>query len=136
MHNVWAMLLGRVLDARAGEAAAGAVNWFFFPLLLAAVFGWARELGASRSFSLVAALMIASVPSAFHVASSSYIDLQLALFVTLAIYTACRWWKEQGTGWLIVMGVFLGASLSIKLTSIFVFAAIALVVAFRAECKG
>ena len=48
MHNVWAMLLGGLLDQRAAEAAAGAVNWLFFPLLLAAVFGWARELEISR----------------------------------------------------------------------------------------
>ena len=48
MHNVWAMLLGGLLDRRAAEAAAGAVNWLFFPMLLAAIFGWARELDVSR----------------------------------------------------------------------------------------
>ena len=133
MHNVWAMLLGRLLDVRAGEAAAGAVNWMFFPLLLATVFGWARELNVSRPMSLVSVLMIAAVPTAYHVASSAYIDLQLALYVTLAIYTLTRWWKDEQSGWLIFAAVFLGASLSIKLTSVFVFAALALVIAFRAR---
>ena len=77
MHNVWAMLLGGFVDERAGQAAAGAVNWLFFPLLLATVFGWARELDINRRSSLIAVLIVATVPSACHVASSSYIDVSL-----------------------------------------------------------
>jgi len=137
MHNVWAMLLGGMLDQRAAEAAAGAVNWLFFPLLLAAVFGWSRELGVERRWSLIAVLTVATVPTAYHVASSAYIDLQLALFVTLAVYAVCRWWRSQGVGRLILVAVFLGAALSIKLTSLFIVAAIALVIVLRArEGKG
>ena len=133
MHNVWAMLLGDLLGPRAAEAGAGAVNWLFFPLLLAAVFGWARELDSSRRFSLIAVLMVAAIPTAYHVAASSYVDLELALYITLAIYAVSRWWKSQENGWLILMAIFLGAALSIKLTTVFVLAAFALVVAFRAR---
>ena len=133
MHNVWAMLLGGLLDQRAAEAAAGAVNWLFFPLLLAAVFGWARELEISRRSCLIAVLIVAAVPSAFHVASSAYIDVELALYVLLAVYGLTRWWRTQENGWLILMAIFLGASLSIKLTTLFIFAAIALVIVFRAR---
>jgi 4-amino-4-deoxy-L-arabinose transferase-like glycosyltransferase len=104
-----------------------------FPLLLAAVFGWARELDVSRRSSLLAVLIVAAVPTAYHVATSSYVDLQLALYVTLAIYAVCRWWKSLESGWLVLMALFLGASLSIKLTSIFVFAAFALIVLLRAR---
>jgi hypothetical protein len=137
MHNVWAMLLGGMLDPRAAEGAAGAVNWLFFPLLLACVFGWARELGVERRWSLIAVLMVAAVPTAYHVASSGYIDLQLALFVTLAVYAVCRWWRSQGIGWLLLIAVFLGAALSIKLTSVFIMAAVALIMVLRArEAKG
>jgi hypothetical protein len=133
MHNVWAMLLGGLIDQRAAEAGAGVVNWLFFPLLLAAVFGWARELGISRRSSLIAVLVIAAVPSAYHVASSAYIDVELALYVTLAVYALTRWWRSQENGWLILSAIFLGASLSIKLTSLFIFAAVALVIVFRAR---
>jgi hypothetical protein len=133
MHNVWAMLLGSLIDGRTAEAAAGAVNWLFFPLLLAAIFGWARELDISRRSSLVAVLVVAAVPSVYHVASSSYIDVELALYVTLAVYGLTRWWKTQQNGWLVLSAIFLGASLSIKLTSLFILAAIALVVVFRAR---
>ena len=135
MHNVWAMLFGRLVDVRTGEAAAGAVTWMFFPLLLAAIYGWARELNVSRTLSMVAVLMVATVPTAYHVASSSYVDLQLALYVTLAIYGVSRWWRSESNAWLIVMAIFLGASLSIKLTSVFIFAALALVIAFKARSR-
>ena len=62
MHSVWAMLLGGFVSQRAGEAAAGAVIWSFFPLMLLAIFGWARELNASRRWALIAVLMVASRP--------------------------------------------------------------------------
>lgn len=136
MHAVWAMLLGGFLSERAGETAAGATVFAFFPLLLMAVFGWSREIGVSRLWSLVAVFMVASVPTAFHVASSGYIDIALALFVTLAIHALTRWWKTEGNHWLVLTAIFLGAALSIKLTSLFVFAAFALIILLRARNAG
>jgi 4-amino-4-deoxy-L-arabinose transferase-like glycosyltransferase len=81
----------------------------------------------------VAVLIVASVPTAYHVASSGYIDLSLALYVTLATFALTRWWKEQTWGWVILIGIFLGAALSIKLTALFVFAAFALMILLRAR---
>jgi hypothetical protein len=133
LHNVWAMLLGRFVSDRAGEAAAGAINWAFFPLLLMAIFGWARELKIERGWALTSVLMVAAAPTAYYVAANAYIDLALALVVTLAIYALSRWWKSLEKGWLIFIAVFLGAALSIKLTTIVVIAAFALVIIFRAR---
>jgi hypothetical protein len=133
MHSIWAMLLGGMFDERAAEAAAGATSFLFFPLLLLAVYGGARELKIDRRWSLLATLMVASIPSAFHVASSSYIDLGLALYITLAIFALSRWWREQKRTWLVLVAIFLGAALSIKLTAVFVFAAFALIVLLRAR---
>lgn len=131
MHAVWAMLVGGMVSERAGEAAAGAINFAFFPLLLLAIFGWAREIGVSRRWSLIALLMAATVPTVYHVAASGYIDLSLALYVTLAIYSLGRWWRSLEKGWLILIGLFLGAALSVKLTTLFVMAAFALIVLLR-----
>lgn len=133
MHVVWSMLLGNIIGQRVGEAVAGAAVWMFFPLLLAAIFGSARELGISRSWSLIAVLIAATVPTAYHVAASAYIDLALALYITLAIYALTRWWKTPGTGWLVLIAIFLGAALSAKLTTLFVIAAFALVILLRAR---
>ncbi len=131
MHTVWAMLLGGAVNERAGEAAGGAVVWAFFPLLLAVIFGFAREAGVERRWALIATLMVATVPTAYHVAASAYTDLALAVFVTLAVYSLTRWWKTPQTGWLILIAIFLGAGLSAKLTTLFVIAAFALVILLR-----
>ena len=131
MHTVWAMILGGMVSPRAGEAAAGATVWLFFPVLLAAIFGLAREIGVERRWALIAVLMVAAVPTAYHVAASAYIDLALALFVTLAIYALTRWWRSLDGGWLVYVAIFLGAALSAKLTALFVFAAFALVILLR-----
>lgn len=133
MHSVWAMLLGGIVSSRAAEVAGGFVVFMFFPLLLAAIFGWSREIGLSRPLGLIAVLMVAAVPTAYHVASSGYIDIALALYVTLAVRSLSRWWKDQGVGSLILIAIFLGAALAIKLTALFVFAAFALIVLLRAR---
>ena len=133
MHYVWAMLLGGLFNPRTAEAAAGAVGFIFFPLLLMAIYGWAREIGISRTYSLIATLIVACIPTAYYVASSGYIDLSLALYITLAAYGLTRWWKEQTWGWVLLVGIFLGAALSVKLTTVFVFAAFALMILLRAR---
>ncbi len=131
MHTVWAMLLGGLVSERAGEAAGGAVIWVFFPLLLAAIFGFAREIGLARRWALIAVLMVATVPTVYHVAASAYTDVALSLFVVLAVHSLTRWWKTLEAGWLIFVAIFLGAALSIKLTTLFVIAAFVLVILLR-----
>jgi hypothetical protein len=133
MHAVWAMLLGQFVSTRAGEAAAGATTFLFFPILLLAIFGWARELNVSRRGGLIAVLVTAAIPTAYYVASSGYIDLAMSLFVLLASYALCRWWQTLGRGWLILIGIFLGAALAAKLTALFVIAAFVLIVMLRAR---
>lgn len=133
MHTVWAMLLGGIFSPRTGEAAAGATVFLFFPLLLAAIYGWTRELGIEKRWALIGVLIVAAVPTGYHVASSAYIDLALALFITLAIQALGRWWKTLEKRWLIYVAIFLGAALSAKLTALFVFAAFALIILLRAR---
>lgn len=135
MHTTWAMLLGNIVSPRAGEAAAGATTFFFFAILLSVVFGWSRELGVSRVLSLIATLTVATIPTAYHVASSGYIDLSLALYVTLAGYALTRWWTDQNWRWTLLVAIFLGAALSVKLTTVFAFAAVVLIVLIRARAS-
>lgn len=133
MHTVWAMLLGSVMSSRAAETAAGATLFLFFPLLLMIVYGWSRELGTGRVWSLIATAIVGTVPTAFYVASSGYIDIALAVYITLAIYSAAQWWKTNENAWAIYLAIFLGAALAVKLTALFVFAALALVILLRAR---
>src|SRR5207237_7122902 len=72
MHYVWAMLLGGIGSSRAAEAAAGAVGFLFFPLLLMTVYGWGRELDITRTWPLPAAALVGPVPSAYRLASPGH----------------------------------------------------------------
>lgn len=128
MQVVWARLLGGFISERAAEAAGGAVVWLFFPLLLAAVYGWAREEGISRMWALIATALVACIPTAYHVAASGYVDLALSLFVVLAAHSLLKWLRTGNTRSAILLGIFLGAALSIKLTTVFVIAAFVLLV--------
>ncbi|KXJ98415.1 MAG: hypothetical protein UZ17_ACD001002770 [Acidobacteria bacterium OLB17] len=123
MQFVWAMLLGGLYSLRAGETAAGAVAFLYLPLLLAAIFGWARELNVSRSWSLIAVLVVACIPTVFHSASSGYTDVALALYATLAVYSIFRWLETRETRTLIFFAIFIGGALAIKLTTLFLAAA-------------
>lgn len=133
MQVVWARLIS---SSHAPDIASGAVMWLFFPLLLWAVFLWSQEIGVSRTWSLAATAIVATIPTAYHVASSGYIDLSLALYVTLATYALTRWWNAPSWNWAILIGIFLGAALSVKLTSVFVIAAFALIVLLRARANA
>ncbi|MBX3281725.1 MAG: phospholipid carrier-dependent glycosyltransferase [Acidobacteria bacterium] len=131
MHFVWAMLLGGLYSVRAGEAAAGTVAFLYLPLLLAVVFGWARELGVSRRWSLVAVLLVAAIPTVFHSASSGYTDVALALYATLAAYSLLRWFDGYCAKYLVYLAIFLGGALAIKLTTLFFIAGLLLIVLLR-----
>jgi len=131
MQGVWAMLLGRIVSARAGEAAFGAAMFAFFPVLLATVFGWARERGLGRDWAWLAAAMVAGVPTIMEVAASGYVDLPLALYVTLAIRSAAHWWHTQDRASLAEAALTLGFALAVKLTAAFVVLVFALIVLVR-----
>jgi len=133
MHSVWAMRLGNMFSARIGEAAATATIFGFAPLLILVTYGWARELEIEKTWALMAALLVASVPTVFYVATNSYVDCALALFFTIAIYSLTRFWTSLETRWLIFLALAVGAALSIKLTTIFLIAAIFLLILFRAR---
>lgn len=136
MHGLWAMLLGRLVSPEAGEVAFGAAMFAFLPLLLAAVFGWAREAGASREWAWLAAAMVAGVPTVIEVAGSGYVDLALGLYVALAIRALARWCDAPGPSALVELALWLGCALAIKLTAGFVVLVCALVVLLRSRVTG
>lgn len=133
MHSVWAMLLGQLLNARAAEAASGATLFAFFPLLVAFTYGWARLRGLNRAWATISALLIASVPTVYAVAASSYIDLALTLYVAMAVAAVARWWDTLDREQLVYAALALAFALCIKLTAIFVVFPLALVILLRAR---
>ena len=116
--------------------AFGAVMFAFLPLLLAAVFGWVREAGASREWAWLAAAMVASAPTVVEVAGSGYVDLALALYVALAIRALARWSDAPEPSALVLLCLLLACALAIKLTAGFVVLFCALVVLLRSRATG
>ena len=133
LHSVWAMLLGQFLSERAAEAASGATQFAFFPLLVAFVYGWARRQRLDRTWSGLAALLIASVPTVYYVAANGYIDLALSLYVALAVESVARWWKTLHVEQLVYAALALSFALCLKLTAIFVVLPLALAILLRAR---
>lgn len=131
MHVVWAMLLGNFVNARIGEIAAGVTVFAFLPILLLAIYGWSRELGLNKTWAIISALLFASIPTVYHVASGGYIDLALTLFVTLAVHSIARWWHDLSNERLAFAAILLGAALSVKLTAAFTVVALAFIVLLR-----
>lgn len=120
MNGVWAMLVGKVINAHVAEVAFGVLAFAYFPLLLMLVYGWARESKLSSASSLVAAAMVAGIPTIYQVAASGYADHALAIYIALSIRAAARWWSTINHRWLVTMALALGFALTIKLIAVFV----------------
>ena len=133
LHGVWAMLLGNFVSDRVAEAAFGAISFAWLPVLLLAVYGFARELQLSRAWALVAAVLVAAIPSMYQVAATGYVDHSLALFVVLAVQAAGQWWTTQNRQSLMGLGLALGGALAIKFIALFAFFPLFIVVLFKAR---
>lgn len=118
MNGLSAMLVGRALSPRVGEAAFGAALFAFLPLLLAAVYGWARR-HVDTGWSLTAATLVATVPTVYEEASSGYVDLALALYLLLAFEALGRWWAAGQRVALADLALALGFALSVKVLAAF-----------------
>ncbi len=134
MHSVWAMLTGGLIDVRVGEAAAGATQFAFYPLLLAAIYSWAKEHVVDTRWAAMAALAVGAAPTVYYVAANAYVDVALALYITLAIRAAALWWVRQDR-WSLAAGLSLalGFALCIKLIAAFLALPLIILVLLKAN---
>jgi hypothetical protein len=135
LNGMWAMLLGRVMSERVGEAAFGATAFAWLPLLLAFVAGWAAER-ANAAWAMTAAALVATVPVIYDVASSGYVDLALALYLALAVRAAARWCVGSAWTELPMFALALGFALGVKVTAMFPVLLLGLVVLLGARRAG
>jgi hypothetical protein len=119
MNGVWALLLGGLFSSRIAEAAFGATTFAFYPLLIATVYGWARETQLGKAEAMIAAAMMATIPTAWLSASSGYTDLALTLYLTLTIQAGVRWRRTAEPLQLVQVALALGCALTIKLIAVF-----------------
>src|SRR5262245_1712703 len=132
MHALWSMLLGGMASPRTAEAAAGATLFAFAPLTVLVTYGWARARALDRTWSALAALMVAAIPSVYFVAAGQGVDVAMAGYAAIAIFAVGRWWTTLETAWLRLMAAAVGAALSIKLTAAALVVPLVLIVLLRA----
>jgi len=118
MHAVWAMLLGRPGGPRVVEAAAGATLWAFALLMTLVTYGWARARGLDRTWSTLAALTVASIPTVYFVSAGEGVDVAVAAYSALALLAAGRWWATLEPRWLALLAAGVAGALSAKLSAV------------------
>lgn len=133
MNGLWAMLLGGMGSARIAEIAFGVSAFAYLPLLLAVVYGWARQMKLEREWALVAAALIATIPTVYQVAATGYVDHALALYSALVIQAAEQWWTTQSRWSLLSLSLALGFALSIKLVAVFLSLPLAILILLKAR---
>ena len=90
----------------------------------------------SQKAGIWAVAIFLSNPLVLWLGASAYIDIGLALFVTMAIYSVFNWIHSKEIGWMILGALFLGFSAGSKYSALFfliLFSLVTLVIGFRTK---
>ena len=110
-----------------GEGVARLLHLSYLVLTLGVLMAFAARYW-ERRLGLVAAALFLSIPTAIQIAAWSYVDLTLTFYSFASVYVLFNWLEAQvaptdqqqsgtsGSGWLVLAGLFGGASSSIKYT--------------------
>jgi 4-amino-4-deoxy-L-arabinose transferase-like glycosyltransferase len=90
----------------------------FMALLLGAQWLWARRLGFSENESLLAVLLLASVPPVLGHGGLATLDVPAAATVLLALYMLQRWLTEGGRACALLAGLTAGVAIGTKLSAL------------------
>ena len=126
----WQLLYGGA-TVIGGQGAAKLLHFCCLPLLASATWLLARSLFPRANAMIAAALAVMS-PTIIWEATTAYVDLALALFLTLSVDALVRFERTSNRRWLVVGAVMMGAALSIKHLALLALASLALVLLARA----
>lgn len=115
-----------------GDIVARLLHYAFLLLTLGAVGAFAARYWSDegRRLGLLAVALFLSIPTAVQIAAWSYVDLALTFYGFAGFYALLNWLPARGAppeateggtmgrGWLVLAGLFAGASLSIKYTGV------------------
>lgn len=113
-----------------GDVVARLLHFGYLLLSVGAVGAFAARhwTDDGRRVGLLAVALFLSIPTALQIAAWSYVDLALAFYTFAGVYSLLNWFESReaepdgqgqrpaGRGWLVVAGLFAGASMSIKYT--------------------
>ena len=130
----WELLDGVAMTV-GGIGAAKLLHFACLPLLAAATWLLTRSIFPTSSATLAAALAVVS-PTIIWEATTAYVDLPLALFLTLSIHALTRFGRTGSRQWLVLGAVLMGGALATKHLALVVLAAMGIVLMLRQLATG
>ena len=106
-------LVGGAAMVAGGPVAAKLLHWLCLPLLGTSTFLLTRHLVPGASAMLAAALAVVT-PITIWEATTAYLDLALAFYVSLSIYALARYDSSRDRKWLVVSALLMSAALAVK----------------------
>jgi hypothetical protein len=100
------------------DIAARLIQFLMMLLVACALYGWGRRICSPRAGLWAAALWLSN-PIVLWFGASAYVDMGLALFVTLAGYAFGNWLSSKQTHWLLLSGISSGFAVGSKYLAIF-----------------
>lgn len=113
--------------------AAHLIEFLMMGILTTGLFAFGRRHFSQRTGIWAMAIFLSS-PMVLWLGASAYIDIGLALFVTMGIYSFFNWVHLKEKRWLILSGLFLGFAAGSKYSALFfliLFGVIALYIGFK-----
>jgi len=107
----WELIFGAGL-ALGGDVSARLLHFACLPLLALIVFEATKRFGAGSPW--LACALFVTAPTVMWEASTTYVDLALALHVTLALYALVRYATGGARAWLIVAAIQFGVGAATK----------------------
>ena len=121
----WELLYGVAMTV-SGAGAAKLLHFACLPLLGGASWLLTRSLFPRANPGVAAALAVAS-PIMMWEAATAYIDLPLALFLTLSVHALTRFERSGSRRWLVLSAVMMGGALAMKHLALVALTAMAVV---------
>ena len=125
----WEMLYGAAM-ALGGPVAAKLIHFICLPLVAATTMLLTRRIFPRANAWLAVALTV-TAPTVLWEATTAYVDLALAWYVSLAVYALVRYDVVRDRRWLIVGATVMGMALSIKHLGLVALAIVSIALAVR-----
>ena len=125
------VLMAAVLSLTSRDTATHLVQWLATGTTAVFLVSWGKRAFTPAAGWIAAALLL-GYPIVAYLAVTSYIEAELALFVTASLYSLERWREEGSGGWLSLAAVFAGSAAGTKYLGLFFVAAFALELAVAA----
>jgi Dolichyl-phosphate-mannose-protein mannosyltransferase len=115
----WELVFGAGMSVGGGAVAAKLLHFACLPLTGLLVYEMTRRYAPSASAWLAVALCV-TIPTILWEATTAYIDLALAFYVTLTLYALLRYFDTHQRMWFVLTAINLGLALAIKNLALFV----------------